>query len=261
MTVFRHGHLRSAPVAGLRTEWEPPTLRGFLREVHAPCQGASSMAYCLSSEAQTCLRCHKVRVVASSWQAPWRSRSSRETQRCSDASAKPGEIGGCETLDGSREYPEFSDGHPPAFGRVPFPRLLLRRLQSLVFPELPGLSRVCHEATRGASWPCAAICGDLADECLLGNFGRNGDGIGCAASPSSSLFVTVEVHLGVPRLLASPTLVQVEEVPPVAGSSLSCLGRWAVLACAGVYPVRCVALSRVLLKICSESSLVSKKTI
>ena len=33
MTVFRYGHLRSAPVvvdACLRTEWEPPTLRAAL---------------------------------------------------------------------------------------------------------------------------------------------------------------------------------------------------------------------------------------
>ena len=39
MTVLRYGHLQSALVvvdAGLRTEWETPTLRASLCELHAP---------------------------------------------------------------------------------------------------------------------------------------------------------------------------------------------------------------------------------
>ena len=39
MKVLRYGHLRSAPVVvdatGVRTEWEPPTLRAALSALHA----------------------------------------------------------------------------------------------------------------------------------------------------------------------------------------------------------------------------------
>ena len=61
MTVLRYGHLRSAPVVvdvGLRTEWEPPTLRAALwlstrfgaSSMDTPDVGASSMASFLSSD-------------------------------------------------------------------------------------------------------------------------------------------------------------------------------------------------------------------
>ena len=42
MKVLRYGHLRSAPVVvdvGVRTEWEPPTLRAALVGLHAPDMG------------------------------------------------------------------------------------------------------------------------------------------------------------------------------------------------------------------------------
>ena len=67
MTVLRCGHLRSAPVVvevccthGVGTAYIPCILVGL----HAPCLGASSMASCLSSNAQTRLRCPTERVVA-----------------------------------------------------------------------------------------------------------------------------------------------------------------------------------------------------
>ena len=55
MKVLRYGHLRSAPVVvdvGVRTEWEPPTLRAALWLSTRPDMGASSMAYCLSDDAR-----------------------------------------------------------------------------------------------------------------------------------------------------------------------------------------------------------------
>ena len=61
MTVLRYGHVRSAPVvvdACLRTGWEPPTLRAALSDSTRHDLGASSMADCLSSDAQTRLHCH-----------------------------------------------------------------------------------------------------------------------------------------------------------------------------------------------------------
>ena len=60
MKVLRYGHLRSAPVVvdvGVRTEWEPPTLRAAL--CLSTSFGSSSMACCLSNDAQTRLGCHR----------------------------------------------------------------------------------------------------------------------------------------------------------------------------------------------------------
>ena len=67
MTVSRYGHLQSAPVVvgvgytqGVGTAYTPcsPVV------LHAPFQGASFVALCLSSDAQTSVRCPRARVVA-----------------------------------------------------------------------------------------------------------------------------------------------------------------------------------------------------
>ena len=79
MTVFRYGHLRSAPVvvdACLRTEWEPPTLRAALSV--STRFGASSMAFCLSVDAHKGLHFVAVQNIATCFQ--FRSRTSRVMQ-------------------------------------------------------------------------------------------------------------------------------------------------------------------------------------
>ena len=94
--VYAYGHLRSAPVVvyvGVRAEWEPPALRAALLD---------STRSCLSDDAQA------RQVGQSSLLAVQKfARGAEMLRRVCEARI---EISCCETLDGSREHPEDSDG-------------------------------------------------------------------------------------------------------------------------------------------------------
>ena len=97
-TVLRFGHLRSAPVVvdvALLSEWEPPTLRASLCELHAPSWGASSVASCLSSDASvladTKNTCGREHLDGAPRQKPKRRLTHRGFSHC--ATVKKGTAG------------------------------------------------------------------------------------------------------------------------------------------------------------------------